>query len=147
MSRAIVTEWIDARIPELSEANQKVWEFAEVGLHEHRSAALLSEMLESYGFTVRRGVAGMPTAFVAKYGAGAPVVGILGEYDALPGLSQEATPRRHGAGCQDDGADRARRAERRGPGSPRLRGTAQDDARNAVPLRYPGGRAAAAGSV
>ncbi|HKY31548.1 MAG TPA: amidohydrolase [Candidatus Polarisedimenticolia bacterium] len=83
---------IDARRPELIELSDKVWEFAETALKETRSAALLADYAERQGFTVDRAVAGMPTAFVAVYGQGEPVIGILGEYDALPGLSQKAQP-------------------------------------------------------
>ncbi len=74
------------------EMARKIWEWAEVGYQEKRSAALLADALESGGFRVERGVAGMPTAFVATIGSGRPVIGILGEYDALPGLSQQAEP-------------------------------------------------------
>ena len=70
----------------------RIWEFAETALREHRSSALLADYAEAQGFTVERGVAGMPTAFVASYGHGRPVIAILGEYDALPGLSQKAEP-------------------------------------------------------
>ncbi len=66
-----------------------IWDDAETSLAETRSAALLEKLLEEEGFSVSRGVAGMPTAFVASAGSGAPVVGILAEYDALPGLSQK----------------------------------------------------------
>lgn len=75
----------------------KIWEWAEPGYQETKSSAQLSEMLESAGFEVRRGVSGIPTAFVAQYGSGKPVIGILGEYDALPGLSQKAVPHREAA--------------------------------------------------
>lgn len=68
----------------------KIWSFAEVGYHEDKSSALLQARLKEEGFTVEAGVAGIPTAFVASYGSGAPVIGILGEFDALPGISQEA---------------------------------------------------------
>jgi len=85
-----------AAIDELSETvktvNRQIWQFAEVGLQETRSAALLSDQLESAGFTVRRGIAGMPTAFMASYGSGKPVIGLLAEYDALPGMSQSVAP-------------------------------------------------------
>ena len=67
----------------------KIWEWAEVGYHEERSAALLAGSLEAAGFRVERGVAGIPTAFVATIGTGKPVIAILGEYDALPGLAQD----------------------------------------------------------
>src|SRR5207237_3509343 len=68
-----------------------IWDFAEVGLQEHRSAARLAGVLKKAGFKVKEGVSGMSTAFVAEYGSGKPVVGILAEYDALPELSQQAT--------------------------------------------------------
>jgi aminobenzoyl-glutamate utilization protein B len=71
-----------------------IWGFAETALGETRSAALLAGYAEGQGFRVERGVAGMPTAFVASYGEGRPVVAVLGEYDALPGLSQKAVPER-----------------------------------------------------
>ncbi len=74
--------------------SDRIWELAEVGLQEHQSSALLAEELAKAGFEVTSGVADMPTAFVATYGSGKPVVAILGEYDALPGLSQKAVPRR-----------------------------------------------------
>lgn len=70
----------------------KIWGFAEVGYKEKQSSALLHEQLKAAGFTVEAGVAGMPTAFVASFGRGSPVIGILGEYDALPGFSQDASP-------------------------------------------------------
>ncbi len=72
--------------------SDEVWKFAETALRETRSAALLADFAEKQGFTVERGVAGMPTAFVASYGQGRPIIGVLGEYDALPGLSQKAEP-------------------------------------------------------
>jgi aminobenzoyl-glutamate utilization protein B len=82
---------IDSIRPELISANQAIWTFAELGLEEYRSSARLAGMLKKAGFRVKEGVAGMPTAFVAEYGSGKPVIGILAEYDALPELSQEAT--------------------------------------------------------
>ncbi|MFQ5777299.1 MAG: amidohydrolase [Terriglobia bacterium] len=72
----------------------ELWEYAETALRENRSAALLVDTLEAAGFTVERGVAGMPTAFVATYGEGSPVIGILAEYDALPGVGNAAVPER-----------------------------------------------------
>ncbi|HEV7348228.1 amidohydrolase [Telluribacter sp.] len=74
------------------DAAQQIWNFAEVGYQEEKSSALLQNMLRQEGFTVQAGVAGIPTAFVATFGQGQPVIGILAEYDALPGLSQEAKP-------------------------------------------------------
>ncbi|PHX72288.1 MAG: amidohydrolase [Opitutia bacterium] len=68
----------------------KIWDYAEIGYKETQSSALLQSTLRSAGFTVQAGVAEMPTAFVASYGSGSPVIGILAEYDALPGVSQTA---------------------------------------------------------
>lgn len=73
-------------------AAMEIWNYAEVGYQEFKSSALLQKMLGEAGFSITEGVAGMPTAFIAEYGKGQPVIGILGEYDALPGLSQEAIP-------------------------------------------------------
>jgi aminobenzoyl-glutamate utilization protein B len=83
---------IDRHRVELIELADQVWQFAETALREHRSAALLADWIEAQGFEVERGVAGMPTAFVARFGSGLPTVGILAEYDALPGISQKAQP-------------------------------------------------------
>ena len=66
-----------------------IWDYAELGYKENKSSALLQNTLKNNGFTVEEGVAGMPTAFVASYGSGTPVIAILAEYDALPGLSQD----------------------------------------------------------
>ena len=77
---------------ELIGISDQVWRFAETALRETRSSKLLADYAEKQGFQVKRGVAGMPTAFVASYGQGRPIIGILGEYDALPGISQKAQP-------------------------------------------------------
>jgi aminobenzoyl-glutamate utilization protein B len=71
---------------------QKIWNFAELGYKEQKSSMLLQETLKQAGFTIQPSVAGIPTAFIASYGSGSPVIGILGEYDALPGLSQDSIP-------------------------------------------------------
>lgn len=70
----------------------QIWDYAEMGYKETRSSALLQQLLKDNGFTVEAGVAGIPTAFVATFGSGSPVIGILAEYDALPGLAQAAVP-------------------------------------------------------
>ncbi|MBW6502407.1 MAG: M20/M25/M40 family metallo-hydrolase, partial [Bacteroidales bacterium] len=70
--------------------SDSIWSFAELGMQEFRSAELLASTLEAEGFKVERGAAGMPTCFVATWGSGKPVIGILGEFDALPMLSQKA---------------------------------------------------------
>src|SRR5438093_1741796 len=86
--------------------NREIWHWAEPSLLEHRSGERLARLLEENGFRVTRGVADMPSAFVAEWGNGDAVVGILAEYDALPSLSQKAQPERdelvpgaHGHGC------------------------------------------------
>jgi len=71
---------------------QKIWVAAEPGYQETVSSALLADAADAAGLKVSRGVAGIPTAFVAEFGSGKPVIGILGEFDALPGLSQQAEP-------------------------------------------------------
>jgi aminobenzoyl-glutamate utilization protein B len=70
----------------------KVWSHAETALRETQSARVLADYIERQGFELERGVAGLPTAFVARFGEGRPIIGLLGEYDALPGLSQKARP-------------------------------------------------------
>ncbi|HEY4209192.1 MAG TPA: amidohydrolase, partial [Puia sp.] len=97
---------LDARYSEYKKIAFQIWDYAEVGYKEVRSSALLQKTLTDAGFKVRSGVADIPTAFVATYGSGSPVIGILAEYDALPGLSQQALPdkapiegRNAGHGC------------------------------------------------
>jgi len=83
-------EWVGANKAMLDKAALAIWDFAETALKEYKSSEYLRDMLERNGFAVERGVADMPTAFVATYGSGEPVIGILAEFDALPGLSQKA---------------------------------------------------------
>jgi len=77
-------EYIDAKSDELIDIANKIWEYAELALHEHKSAALLVKALRSEGFEVETGVAEIPTAFVGTWSSGSktPVIGFLGEYDA-----------------------------------------------------------------
>ncbi len=82
---------IEKRKAELISLSDQIWAFAETALRETRSSKLLADYAERQGFKVQRGVAGMPTAFTATYGEGRPVIGILGEFDALPGISQKAS--------------------------------------------------------
>ncbi len=77
---------------------QEIWDLAEMGYQEEKSAALLQTRLSEAGFSIKTGVAEIPTAFIAEYGNGSPVIAILGEYDALPGLSQEAVAEKKSAG-------------------------------------------------
>lgn len=72
--------------------SKQIWTLAEVGYQEVRSSAILQDQLRKEGFKVQSAVADMPTAFVASFGEGKPVIGILGEFDALPGLSQDSIP-------------------------------------------------------
>ncbi|MCG8441477.1 MAG: amidohydrolase [Caulobacterales bacterium] len=86
---------IDDRYDLTANVARQIWEWAEVGYKETKSSALLADTLEGEGFTVERGVAGIPTAFVASWSQGeGPVIGILGEYDALPGINQDDVPTR-----------------------------------------------------
>jgi len=82
---------VERHKPELINLSNQIWAFAETALRETKSSKLLADYAEQQGFKVERGVAGMPTAFVATYGAGKPIIGILGEFDALPGISQKAS--------------------------------------------------------
>jgi aminobenzoyl-glutamate utilization protein B len=92
--KATAVGWIDANADTLKNINRNIWSYAETGLEETRSAKELQDVLRANGFAVEAGIAGMPTAFVATFGSGRPLIGILAEYDALPGLSQDAVPER-----------------------------------------------------
>ena len=90
-----VIQAVDKQKSEMIEMSDKIWSYAEVAFEESKSSKLLADYAELQGFTLERAVAGMPTAFIATYGSGKPVVGILGEFDALPGLSQKAEPEKN----------------------------------------------------
>jgi aminobenzoyl-glutamate utilization protein B len=87
-----VRDFIAHKEEMLIEVSDKIWDYAEIALMEHESSKLLERILVSEGFVVDQDVAGLPTAFVATYGSGKPIIGILAEYDALPGLSQDSKP-------------------------------------------------------
>lgn len=87
-----IIKTIDGKYDYYKQRALQIWNYAEVGYKEVNSTALLQQTLKDNGFVIDAGVAGIPTAFVASYGSGSPVIGILAEYDALPGLSQNATP-------------------------------------------------------
>jgi aminobenzoyl-glutamate utilization protein B len=93
-SRNRVLEVLEQRRDAFAQVARQIWSFAEVGYQEEKSSALLQSQLAAAGFDVRSGVAGIPTAFVASWGQGRPVVALLAEFDALPGLSQDAVPER-----------------------------------------------------
>lgn len=85
---------VDARAADTARVARAIWEWAEVGYKEDKSSALLASELQKAGFKVTKGVAGIPTAFTAEWGSGGPLIGVLGEYDALPGISQDAVAER-----------------------------------------------------
>src|SRR5690349_24967600 len=87
-----VAKAIDSKYQTYSGVAKQICDVAEVGYKEVKSSALLQETLKQAGFKVESAIAGIPTAFVASYGSGKPVIAILGEYDALPGISQDAVP-------------------------------------------------------
>ena len=84
--------WIENNKERIIKISDEIWRFAELGLIEYKSSSLLIKELEKHGFKVECGVAGMPTAFIASYGDAKPIIAIMGEYDALPGLSQRKVP-------------------------------------------------------
>lgn len=94
-----ILEKLEQKSDEYGNIAQNIWEFAEMGYQEEKSSSLLQQTLKNAGFTIKTGVAGIPTAFVAEYGSGSPVIAILGEYDALPGLSQKAVAEKESAGA------------------------------------------------
>ncbi|WP_022697173.1 amidohydrolase [Euryhalocaulis caribicus] len=89
-----VAERVDAREDMAVDTAEKLWNWAEVGYQETQSTDLLQSRLESEGFEIEEGVAGIPTAFIGEWGEGGPVIAILAEMDALPGISQSASPTR-----------------------------------------------------
>ena len=94
---------IDNSSANWTQVSKQIWDFAELGYHEEKSSALLQSQLKAAGFSMKSGVANEPTAFIASYGQGKPVVAILGEFDALPGLSQQAVAERAPVKAGDSG--------------------------------------------
>lgn len=90
----MAVNWIEKNKELIIDVHHQIWEWAEVGLQELKSGKLMADILEKNGFKVDRGVAGMPSAFVAAYGSGKPKIGMMGELDALPGISNKAIPSR-----------------------------------------------------
>lgn len=89
-----ISALIDARSGESAKTARKLWEWAEVGYQEEKSSGLLQQSLQANGFKITSGVAGIPTAFTAEFGSGGPIIAILAEYDALPGINQDAVATR-----------------------------------------------------
>lgn len=90
----LTLDFIDSRYEQIATISSELWDYAELGYQEEKSTAVLQKALADEGFTIASGVAGIPTAFVASYGSGKPVIGILAEMDALPGINQAAMPTR-----------------------------------------------------
>ena len=84
-----VEKLVEEKLPIFTKASDQIWDYAELMFEERKSSELHAEVMEKQGFKVERGVAGMETALLASYGSGHPIVAILGEFDALPGLSQK----------------------------------------------------------
>jgi aminobenzoyl-glutamate utilization protein B len=91
-SKKSVIQSVERHEAELIALSDSIWALAETAFNESGSSKLLADYAEANGFTVERGVAGIPTAFMATYGSGSPVISVLGEFDALPGISQKAQP-------------------------------------------------------
>jgi aminobenzoyl-glutamate utilization protein B len=101
-----ISQWVEEKQGLFTDLSDQIWTFAETGYQEFRSSQSLADALETNGFDVERGAAEIPTAFLASYGSGKPVIAILGEYDALPGLSQKVSSQKqpvetsgNGHGC------------------------------------------------
>ena len=121
---------IDAKREKYAGVAKEIWGFAEIGYQEQKSSALLQQQLKAAGFQVTAGVAGIPTAFVATFGSGKPVIGIVGEFDALPGLSQEAQTANHHAieeGAPGHGCGHQPARHRSAGGGGRREGVARGD--------------------
>lgn len=104
--KQVMFDSLQSRDTELWDSALQIWEWAEPGYQETKSTERLALLLKQAEFRIEQGVANIPTAFTAEYGSGKPVIGILGEFDALPGLSQTADPQRnqrkgnsYGHGC------------------------------------------------
>ena len=89
-----IIEQLDQQKDKYADIAHQIWSHPELGYQETQSSELLKSTLVEAGFTIESGVADIPTAFIASFGAGEPIIGILAEYDALPGISQDAVPER-----------------------------------------------------
>jgi aminobenzoyl-glutamate utilization protein B len=94
MVKETAWNWIDTNQTLLTAVSDKIWEYAEYGLCEKKSSKLHADTLREHGFTVQNGVAGMPTAILAERGKGRPIIAVMGEYDALPNLSNKRQPKK-----------------------------------------------------
>src|SRR5436305_3578713 len=90
-----VDQAVEQATPTIKRIANEVWQLAELSLQEVKSAQLIMDILQEQGFTITsKGTAGVPTSFIAEVGSGTPILGLLAEYDALPGLGNEAVPYR-----------------------------------------------------
>lgn len=96
-------DYLNAHQQQYAALAQTIWDKAELGYQETESSALLRDTLQAAGFSIETGVADIPTAFVASYGTGEPVIAFLAEFDALPGISQSSNPRREQVAGKDAG--------------------------------------------
>ena len=96
-TKIAVLKKLDSQSEKYGYIAMQIWNLAEMGYLEEQSSSLLQETLSNEGFTIKKGVANIPTAFIAEYGSGLPIIAILGEFDALPGLSQQAIPEKKSA--------------------------------------------------
>lgn len=94
-AKSAALAWIDSNAAEIIKLSDDIWKFAELSVREWQSSLATATLLKKYGFTIKWGVGGFPAAFVATYGQGGPVLGFNAEYDALPGLSQQAGKSTH----------------------------------------------------
>ena len=123
-ARAQILSTVERNEPALDHAALEIWKFAELGYQETQSTALLQGQLRDAGFTITPGIAGEPTAFLASFRTGdGPVIAVLAEYDALPGLSQTLSPVQQSAGAPGRAWLRPQPVRRRlGPGGHRRQG-------------------------
>ena len=94
MGHSDLDQSIDSHQQQFEKIAMQIWDIAEVGYQEYQSSSLVNASLSKEGFRIEENVADIPTAFIAEYGQGLPVIAILGEFDALPGLAQSASPYR-----------------------------------------------------
>lgn len=89
-TKEVISELVEKKKDKFLNASKKIWAAAELGMKEFESVKALTDVLSNEGFEIETGLAGIPTAFSASFGSGKPIIGFLGEYDALPNLSQQA---------------------------------------------------------
>jgi aminobenzoyl-glutamate utilization protein B len=90
--KKFIEHWVDINNVDFYSIADAIWSYSELGMEEYKSSQALAYILKKYGFSIKKGAAGMPTAFVATYGTGKPTIVFSAEYDALPGLSQASVP-------------------------------------------------------